>query len=43
MNAYKGNTITYEKGADVALGNPKFVEETKINILTKAVLRKRLQ
>lgn len=36
MNVYKGNTVTYEKGADVALGNPKFVEETKINITDKS-------
>lgn len=36
MNTYKGNTITYEKGADVALGNPKFVEETKINMTDKS-------
>lgn len=36
MNAYKGNTVTYEKGADVALGNPKFVEETKINMTDKS-------
>jgi beta-glucosidase len=36
MNVYKGNLVTYEKGADVALGNPKFIEETKINITDKS-------
>lgn len=36
MNAYKGNQITYEKGADVALGEPKFVFETKINMTDKS-------
>ncbi|MFC6095723.1 beta-glucosidase BglX [Flavobacterium qiangtangense] len=36
MNAYKGNSVTYEKGADVALGNPKFIEETKINMTDKS-------
>ena len=36
MNSYKGNQITYEKGADVALGKPKFVEQTKINMTDKS-------
>lgn len=36
MNSYKGNQITYEKGADVALGEPKFVEQTKINMTDKS-------
>jgi len=36
MNTYKGNTVTYEKGADVALGDPKFISETKINMTDKS-------
>ena len=36
MNSYKGNQITYEKGADVAVGLPKFVEQTKINMTDKS-------
>lgn len=40
MNAYKGNSVTYEKGADVALGNPKFIEETKINMTDKSGFEK---
>lgn len=31
LQAYKENQLTYAKGADVILGNPKFVFETKIN------------
>lgn len=31
MQQYKGNSLTYIKGADVALGNPAFTSETKIN------------
>ncbi|MGB1451151.1 MAG: beta-glucosidase BglX, partial [Marinirhabdus sp.] len=31
MQAYKGNTLTYKKGATVSLGNPKFITEVKIN------------
>ncbi|NRT12939.1 beta-glucosidase [Flavobacterium sp. 14A] len=31
MNMYKGNQITYRKGADVATGRTQFVWETKIN------------
>ncbi|RRJ90165.1 beta-glucosidase BglX [Flavobacterium macacae] len=36
MNMYKGNQITYENGADVAVGLPKFVEQTKINMTDKS-------
>ncbi|WDO11667.1 beta-glucosidase BglX [Flavobacterium sp. WW92] len=36
MAAYKGNQITYEKGADVALGEPRFMVETKINTTDKS-------
>jgi beta-glucosidase len=31
MQEYKDNQLTYAKGADVALGTPKFAFETKIN------------
>lgn len=31
MQKYKGNTIAYKKGADVATGRTQFVWETKIN------------
>jgi beta-glucosidase len=31
LQAYKENQLTYAKGADVALGTPKFIFETKIN------------
>ena len=31
MQKYKDNTLTYSKGADVALGKPQFIFETKIN------------
>lgn len=33
---YKGNQMVYAKGADVALGSPKFVVETKINMTDKS-------
>jgi beta-glucosidase len=36
LDKYKGNTITYAKGADVALGNPQFMLETKINMTDKS-------
>lgn len=36
MQQYKGNSLTYAKGADVALGNPVFVSETKINTTDKS-------
>ena len=36
MQAYKDNQLTYAKGADVALGSPKFVLETKINTTDKS-------
>ncbi|MEL7220616.1 MAG: beta-glucosidase BglX [Bacteroidota bacterium] len=31
MEAYKGNTLMYEKGADLALGNASFVQPLQIN------------
>ena len=31
MQKYNENTLTYSKGADVALGKPQFIFETKIN------------
>jgi beta-glucosidase len=31
LQNYKGNQLTFAKGADVILGNPKFIFETKIN------------
>lgn len=36
LNAYKGNSLVYAKGADVALGNPTFTMETKINMTDKS-------
>ncbi len=36
MQFYEGNTITYEKGADVAVGPVSFVMETKINTTDKS-------
>lgn len=36
LQKYSGNTITYAKGADVALGNPQFIFETKINNTDKS-------
>lgn len=36
MNAYSGNQISYEKGADVAIGTPVFGSETKINTTDKS-------
>ncbi|AWH86632.1 beta-glucosidase BglX [Flavobacterium album] len=36
MKAYKGNQLVYAKGADVALGDPKFIVETKINMTDKS-------
>ncbi len=36
MKAYKGNEITYAKGADVAVGRTHFVWETKINMTDKS-------
>ncbi len=40
MASYKGNQITYEKGADVALGEPKFMVDTKINTTDKSGFEK---
>lgn len=31
LQKYKGNQLTYEKGADVALGKTTFIDEVKIN------------
>jgi len=36
LNQYKGNTITYAKGADVAVGKTLFGSETKINTTDKS-------
>jgi beta-glucosidase len=36
MQNYKGNQITYKKGADVAVGRTEFVWETKINMTDKS-------
>src|SRR6187402_2391141 len=36
LQAYKGNQLTYAKGADVALGDSKFAFETKINTTDKS-------
>lgn len=40
MANYNGNQITYEKGADVALGEPRFMLETKINTTDKSGFEK---
>jgi beta-glucosidase len=36
LQQYKGNQITYVKGADVAVGRTEFVWETKINTIDKS-------
>ena len=36
LRAYTGNQLTYTKGADVTLGNPAFIVETKINMTDKS-------
>jgi beta-glucosidase len=36
LQVYKDNQLTYAKGADVALGSPKFIFETKINTTDKS-------
>ncbi|MBC7642042.1 MAG: beta-glucosidase BglX [Flavobacterium sp.] len=36
LQKYKANQITFEKGADVAIGVTKFIFETKINITDKS-------
>lgn len=36
LNNYKGNKITYAKGADVVLGHPNFITEVKINNTDKS-------
>jgi len=36
LREYKGNQLVYAKGADVALGSPKFIVETKINMTDKS-------
>ncbi len=36
MKRYTGNTLVYEKGADVTLGEPRFIEELKINTTDKS-------
>lgn len=36
MSKYKGNQITYAKGADVAVGRTQFIWETKINMTDKS-------
>ena len=36
MQAYTGNQLTYAKGADVSIGQTKFVDEVKINTTDKS-------
>lgn len=36
MKRYTGNTLVYEKGADVTLGETRFMEELKINTTDKS-------
>ena len=36
LQNYKGNTLTYSKGADVAVGKTQFIFETKINETDKS-------
>ena len=36
LKAYKENTLTYAKGADVTSGNPSFVYEVKVNTTDKS-------
>ena len=36
LQQYKENQLTYGKGADVAIGTPKFIFETKINTTDKS-------
>lgn len=36
LQQYKGNNLTYAKGADIALGEPKFTTRTDINITDKS-------
>lgn len=36
LQAYKENELTYAKGADVVLGSPNFISETKINTTDKS-------
>ena len=36
LQQYKGNQLTYEKGADVTIGRTQFVWETKINTTDKS-------
>lgn len=36
LQQYKGNSLTYAKGADVTIGHPVFISETKINMTDKS-------
>lgn len=36
LQAYNGNVVTYEKGADVVLGTPSFIRDTKVNLTDKS-------
>lgn len=36
LQQYKGNTLTYAKGADVTVGETRFIVETKINMTDKS-------
>ena len=36
MQAYKGNILTYAKGADVTIGKAEFIQEVKINTTDKS-------
>lgn len=43
LKNYPGNTITYEKGADVTIGRTQFMWETKINTTDKSEFPKAIQ
>lgn len=43
MQKYPGNTISYEKGADVALGTPSFGNETKFNVSDRSGFAKAIE
>lgn len=43
MQQYKGNSLVYAKGADVTLGKPVFISETKINMTDKSGFNEAVQ
>ena len=43
MQKYKGNQLTYKKGADVAIGTPTFIEEVVINETDKSEFKEAIQ